>query len=133
MRRPKAPILVHPKPSRGILPDDRFKLVPAKLCNFLVRRLWRNLKLWVKDDATTSAGQGFLMHRHDRQTGAAVQPGVGEGDRHLHSKAIDRDAWLARMEGKIDQNRDSPVPSKRLVEAHNRAFALRHLVAGSLT
>ena len=36
------------------------------------------------------------------------------------------------MEGKIDQNRHGPVPPKRLVEAHNRAFALRHLVAGLL-
>ena len=132
MRWPKAPILVHPKPARGILPDDRFKLVPAKLCNFLIRRLGRNLKLRMKDDATTPAGQRFLMHRHDRQTGAAVQPGVGEGDRHLHSKAIDRDAWLARMEGEVDQNRHGPLPSKRLVEAHNRTFALRHLVAGLL-
>jgi hypothetical protein len=36
------------------------------------------------------------------------------------------------MQGKIDQNPHGPVPSKRLVEAHNRAFALRNLVAGLL-
>jgi len=57
---------------------------------------------------------------------------VGEGDRHLHSKAIDRDAWLARMEGKVDQNRHGPLSSKCLVEAHNRTFTLRHLVTGLL-
>ena len=62
----------------------------------------------MKDDPATPARQRFLMHRDDRHTGATMQPGMREGDRHFHSKAIDRDRRLARMESEIDQNRHRP-------------------------
>ena len=58
----------------------------------------------MKDHPAAPAGERFLVHRHNRQSRAAMQPGVREGDRHFHPETIDRHRRLARVEGEINQD-----------------------------
>ena len=125
-----APMFVHPNPGRRILPNEWFDLVPAGLGDLDNGCALFKFKPWIKVNAIPSAGQRLAINRHDRRTGALMQPGMRVGHAFFHSETIDRHTRVPRFERKIGQDGDMLATLQRFVHANDSALARSELVTG---
>src|SRR5438132_6399065 len=90
VRRQRAitPVLVHPKPGRGIFPDVGLELIPASLRHFLKRGVHWKFDPGMKHNAVTSRGQRLAMHVDHGRAGASMRPGMSEAYAGFQSETI---------------------------------------------
>src|SRR5438876_1702526 len=134
IRRHRAitPMLVHPEPRRGILPDNWLELVPASLRHFLERSARGKFNPGMKNHAVTPAWQWLAMDVDERRARALVQPHVSKRDAAFKPEALNRHSRQFRRNCQIDEQGEAFATAQGPVKMHDGAFARCHAMAASL-
>src|SRR5450755_364266 len=120
------PMLVHPKPRRGILADERLELVPACLRDFLKGCVRRKFDPGMKNNPVASFRQWFAVNVDDSRAGASMRPRMGEGNARFQSETIDCHRRQLRGSRQVGQDRDAASAAERFVKTEHRSLPWYH-------
>src|SRR2546423_10645994 len=132
VRRPVAPVFIHPEPRRRIFSHIRLERIPTGLRNLLQTHSGGVRDQGMRHHAITSIGQRLAMRGHDRRAGALLQPGVRRRHTRLQPETIDRDRALTRWYREIDQQRRRALAPQNFVKTNDASFPRNEFMAGLL-